>query len=379
MDCAGIREVTYEYHKGWCDPDRRKEVEAHLAACPACMAETRSSQSSLSLLHALPEIEAAPETWKRIEAHLPVPVLRRAAAFKPWLRMAAAASVLVAVASFAVILTYPRSRALPVVLETSKALTLRQPFRAEQFSTISIPEVGKLKVNQGALLRFESLRAVTLEAGELFAEIEPSGHGFEVRTAQTTARVQGTRFGVRAPSTVYVVEGRVEVTSPRGRLALGPNQAALGSTLHEVSPGDYLQWLTRHERPSVRLKLDPRDQTTITPGSPLKWHLILETDALAPLYLGDPRDLSQFLSLTIDGRPAGLDPTRAEVRASRGPHGQVRLDVSHPCVIECSVDPALFRRKGTTKVSAVFTSGTNAPENAWVGIVQSQPIQVEVR
>lgn len=377
MNCQGIREVSYEYLKGWLSPNDAEAVEAHLAACPACMADTRSADSSLALLKTLPEIEALPETWNKIEARLAVPA-PKTRVFRFWLRVAAAASILVAVLSFAV-LFMPRTGALPVVLETRKALALHEPFRAEQVSTLSIPDVGNLKVNENSVLRFTSLRSLVLESGEVFAEIDPSGRGFEIRTAEATARVRGTRFGVRAPSTIYVVEGRVEVRSPRGRLELGPNQAAVGNRLVEVSPADYLQWLVRHERPAVRLRLDPRDQTTITPGSPLKWHLILETDALAPLYLEDLRDVSQFVSLTIDGRQAALDPARASVRATRAPNGRVRLDVSHPCVIECAVDPSLFSRKGRIQVAASFTSGTREHPDTWVGIVQSNPITVEVR
>lgn len=374
MDCAGIRDLAHEYLKGWCEPSQARTIESHLAGCAGCRNDLEETRSRLALLQALPEIETSPETWKKIEAAI---APRRAAGFRVSIRVAAAAGLLVAALSFAV-LYMPRTRALPVVVGTRKALEYNETFQADQFTTLAIPDAGTLKLNAKTTLRFLDARTVLLESGELFAEIQPSGRGFEVRTADTAVRVHGTRFGVSSPSTVYVVEGKVEVTSPRGRVSLGANQAAEGGRLLEVTAADYLRWLEEIERPAVRLKLDPRDLTTITPGAPLAWHFILETDALAPLHLGDLRDISQILSLQIGEAHVSLAPENVEVRAARA-DGRVRLDSSHPCVIICPVDPALFREKGRVAVRAVFTSGTNAPPGTWVGIVRSPAVNVEVK
>ena len=336
-------------------------------------------QHALSLLKSLPEYEPSPSTWTKIETKLPA---QRPLAFKFWLRAAAAASILVAVLSFAVVMNATtRTGALPVVVETGRALSSwRERFTAEQFTTLLSPDVGTLKLNKNASLRFDSPRSVILESGEVFAEITPSGKGFEIRSGDSTVRVKGTRFGVTAPATVYVVEGAVEVSSPRGHLNLGPRQASVESRLVDISAGDHLKWLARYEHPAVRLKLDPRDQTTVTPGAPIKWHLILESDALAPLALGKPRDVSQFFSLIIDGAARPIDPSRVSVKDARaGADGLVRLDVAHPCVLECAVDPGLFHEKGPVSLRAVFTSGNPAADHLWEGTVRSQSVTVEVR
>ena len=339
-------------------------------------------QSTLSLLKALPEIEPSADLWKKIEARLETPVsapVGKVHHFKFWLRAAAAASILAAALSFAVVANTTRTGALPVVDETGKAITSER-YTATQFTTLVIPNVGILKLNKNATLRFESPRSLVLESGELFADIIPSGKGFQIRSGDSTVRVKGTRFGVTAPSTVYVVEGAVEVKSPRGYLNLGPQQASVESRLTEIGAGDHLRWLQQYERPAVRLKLDPRDQTTITPGAPLKWHLILETDALAPLTLGKPRDVSQFFSLIINGHARPLDAARVTVKEAKGgANGLVRLDVTHPCILECAVDPALFVEKGRVNVRAVITSGNPASEAHWEGTVLSQSVSVEVR
>ncbi len=300
---------------------------------------------------------------------------------KYWIRAAAAASIMVAALSFAVVLNATRTGALPVVVETGKALnSWNDRYHAEQFSTLLIPDVGTLKVNKDASLRFENSRCVVLESGEVFAEIIPSGKGFQIRSGESTVRVKGTKFGVTAPSTVYVVEGAVEVTSPRGHLSLGPRQAAVESRLVEIGAEDHLRWLAQYERPAVRLKLDPRDQTTITPGAPLKWNLILETDALAPLTLGKLRDVSQYFTLVVEGSSRPLDASRVAVKEARtAANGLVRLDVTHPCILECAIDPSLFLEKGRVSVRAVFTSGNPASDALWEGTVRSQSVSVEVR
>ena len=63
-------------------------------------------------------------------------------------------------------------------------------------------------------------KKVILTRGEVFAEIDPTGKGFEIVSGQTRAVVQGTRFGVEAGKSVYVLEGKVDVVGPEGSVLL---------------------------------------------------------------------------------------------------------------------------------------------------------------
>src|SRR5687767_14401037 len=88
--------------------------------------EVGALQSTLSLLKALPDINPSPDLWKTIERRLEPPVAVPAGkvhSCKFWLRAAAAASILAAALSFAVVANTPRTGALPVIDETGKAIT----------------------------------------------------------------------------------------------------------------------------------------------------------------------------------------------------------------------------------------------------------------
>jgi ferric-dicitrate binding protein FerR (iron transport regulator) len=378
MDCEGVRKLGIELRIDEVSAADRSAVDAHRAGCASCASDDHDLHATLELLHqALPEIEPAPGGWTRLEARLAPRAPVRSST--RWLPAAAAAGILAAAASFLVLLFLPGSPGTsPVVADTGETLAWEAPYQADRFTTLTLPGTGILKLDAGTRVRFAGPRAVVLESGRLFAEILPSGRGFEVRAPETLARVQGTRFGVAVPATVCVVEGLVQVSTAAGTREVGPRQAIVGDRLTELD--EHLVWLVQHERPSLRLRLDPLDRDTVTPGSPLKWHVILETDAVAPLFLGRPRDLSQTLSLLIDDVVVPLDPNSIRLaEASVGASGRVRIDVARRCVLECGVDPALFRVKGPVRVRASYTSGAHAPEGAWVGFVRSDPVTVEVR
>jgi hypothetical protein len=325
-------------------------------------------RAALARLRELPDYEPARDLLPGLLERLP----SRRDAFRPF-RFAAAAALLLALAGPAFVAR--PADLLPLV--DGRPLAWNETFRADRFRELRVPGVGTLRADRGAVLRFRDPRRVDLEAGEVFAEVS---RGFEIRAPGASARVRGTRFGVRAPDTVYVVDGAVDVVAAGGSLRLGPRQACVGPRLVEISLEDRLAWLARHERDGLRLVLDPGERAVVTPGAPLRWTLRLESSALAPVYLGRPADLSQRFSLLIGASSAPLDASRISLRAAAPlVGGLVRLDAGHPVVLEGAVDPALFRERGGVSVRAVFHAPADDEDRVWTGTLRSAPVFVEVR
>ncbi len=105
--------------------------------------------------------------------------------------------------------------------------------------------------------------SVTLEEGELLAELAGPGPALRVFTKACEAEPRGTVFLVSVQgerSTVLVEEGRVECRSPRGRAALGPGQQVSVAAGRDFGPAveaelRRLAWARAHrplERPLYR-------------------------------------------------------------------------------------------------------------------------------
>ena len=120
--------------------------------CPSDEADLKDIESALAHLKALPEIEPSRGTWTRIESKLPSLHSRKATRVYTFrLGAAAAAAMMVAALTFAVVVNTPRTGGLPVVVETGKPLkSWNDRFTAEQFTTLRIDDVGLLKLNKNA-------------------------------------------------------------------------------------------------------------------------------------------------------------------------------------------------------------------------------------
>lgn len=134
MNCADVQEYLYEYHTGRLDEQTRRDVEAHLAACPACRQALEELKIDLKLLdHARPpELSAdfKDRVMRGIEGAKVIP-LRRGRAYKYVLQGTVAAAVVLA-AAVTFIMKSPRSgeqavrgeRAASVTAACAKAVEL---------------------------------------------------------------------------------------------------------------------------------------------------------------------------------------------------------------------------------------------------------------
>src|SRR5262245_48819203 len=102
MDCSSVRAALPAYLSGDLQPSESLDAGAHLAQCSDCMNEVRDTQSALSLLKSLPDITPAPNTWSLLSDRLDLEPARSkpAMATRAFLKLSAAASILVAALSF---------------------------------------------------------------------------------------------------------------------------------------------------------------------------------------------------------------------------------------------------------------------------------------
>jgi ferric-dicitrate binding protein FerR (iron transport regulator) len=393
MDCRQAQNHLPAYQSGDLAAETAEAVGAHVATCEACKAEARDTQSVLSLLDSLPDISPAPTVWENVSNAIDrdaVPATRsRGRSFSMILRIAAAASLLVAAVSFMYVALASRAPVATVsaVLPGSDAIpgtTLRagDSFTATAYTTLTLPGVGAVKLNKGTRVTFETARRVRLESGELFAEIIPGGKGFRVVNRDTTVTVHGTRFGVRDDGTVYVVEGRVSVLSSGSATELSGQQMAKAGGPAQVLRDEALRWIATHEAPTITLQLDRVDRT-ITRGGPVTFRLALRSSSPAPVYLETPRDLAAHITLKVTD-PAGteylanLGECASLAHARPGTDGRTRVDVATPVLLDARVlIKDGFERLGRYTIQLSY-DGSRTPERLGT-VIPSDPCTIEVR
>lgn len=71
MNCADLEILLCDYLDGTLAPDRRADVERHMAGCPACAALARDVTAAVSFMERAAEVEPPPELLTRILFELP--------------------------------------------------------------------------------------------------------------------------------------------------------------------------------------------------------------------------------------------------------------------------------------------------------------------
>ncbi|MBI4563604.1 MAG: FecR domain-containing protein [Planctomycetes bacterium] len=400
-DCAFVRSNLYLYRAGEMGEEESVALGAHLAGCPECMGEARADQSSLSLLNVIDEIIPNPDIWNRIA----IEVERDASAVRPRrqgrvlslsLRVAAAASILAAVFSFIFVAQTGDADAATVAyaapgtdIAPGRQVRSGELFMAPGYVVLALPDVGTLKLNRGTEITFDGPRHVRLAKGELFAEIIPSGRGFAVESGDATVKVLGTRFGVKSaqssPSTVYVVEGTVEVEAAFGRLSLSGRQMATVGRPTTSLKDEALLWIAAYETPSLALTAFAAEAGAVSRGDPVDLHVAFRTNSPAPVLLPPLDDLLQQLQVRVTD-PSGksyLARPAAVVKEdfqTRGPGGPIRFDVSTRCGMVLRVDAALFPGAGPYSLSVGYQpSAVVRTSDWWNRSVESDSFQIEVR
>lgn len=390
--CDGIRVNLTARRTGDLDPRNTAEVDAHLRGCAACSAEAQSEQSVLSLLQTVDDITPSPRVWQRLDRE--TRGLRKLSLTGP-LKFAAAAGILAAAFSFVFVAKALRPAGVATVAAVAPgspytpgtALRLNERFATPAFALLTLPDVGTLKLNRDTVIVFESPRRVLLEKGELFADIRSDAQGFQVRSGATEVSVHGTRFGVRAgdTSTVYVVDGRVEVSGPGGKTTLAGQQMADGGGAARPLEDDALRWIASSESPIVALTAVAKS-ARLTRGDPLDLYVRFETSSPAPVLLPPLEDLLPLVRLNVTdaaGKPYLVRIPASSLRHSecrtRGPNGPVRLDVSTPCVLTLRIAPDLLPPTGSFRIRAAFQPGAARGGDFWARELESESFEVDLK
>ena len=103
-----LENLTSDYLEGQLEPGLRREVEAHLSACPSCLEMVAEVRRAMELCHAAPELEPAPWLVRKIMLatvgeRKPSLADRLVAFFRPFLQPRFAYAVAMAVFSFSII------------------------------------------------------------------------------------------------------------------------------------------------------------------------------------------------------------------------------------------------------------------------------------
>ncbi len=386
MDCRTVKSESVAYQSGNLTGGAAEDIGKHLADCADCATDARNAASTLSLLKTLDDITPNANVWLNVQREVgrTAPVLsRRSGLIHGLLRFAAAASVLVAAISFIFVASVTRPSHAATVsvvapdgtdLLPGRRIMTGETFHASTYVVLAIPDIGLLKLNRDTDVCFESPTRVRLTRGELFAEVT---RGFVVESADAVVTVNGTRFGVRAgdaASTVYVVEGKVEIASRAGRTQIESGRmTTVGGSVGDLSD-DRLEWMAPHER--IMLNLVPGQGATLRQGDSPTWRFSLRTNSAAPLTFEPAAELPSHFYLRVinpDGKEytPRLGATVTPVSVKTTSNGAVRLDVMTPVVLSYRVDPALFPSAGRYTVTLAYQGRQ--------GALQSDPLTVEVR
>jgi len=68
--CSEVVSLLVDYLEGQLPPSTQAELTSHLARCPTCVAQVRSYQSTLSLLHSITEQDLPEELRLTLRAFL---------------------------------------------------------------------------------------------------------------------------------------------------------------------------------------------------------------------------------------------------------------------------------------------------------------------
>jgi len=195
------------------DPKEREELFAWVKEDPANKTLLEDSMevwevAESTQLEFQPSIDAA---WNKMDSRLKEARTNDTSSaiilpinfFRPWMRIAAAAVILLGIAFW----QYPNFNGKKIAEQTI----------AQEKTTIDLPDGSKIWLNQNSSLQYKEWfgkRIVHLEGEAFFEVAKRNGDAFEIFAGDSKTRVLGTSFNVRA----YPDENKVEIAVEEGRV-----------------------------------------------------------------------------------------------------------------------------------------------------------------
>ncbi len=396
MTCEECRENLEAARRGELPPSRASALEAHLAACPACRRERERNERLAALLRSLPELSPSPDGWPRLAARIAreAPGDRR----RSLLRVTAPALGLATAAVLAVFLLLPPASPPPPAIllaagdltagglpvSPGARLTLRDgaELAARSLARAEIESGRRLELtlDRGARLVLEGRGRIRLAAGRILARVRPGPGAMRFLLPRGEVEVTGTLLVVEAGSRrarVAVLRGEAAVVLGSHRL---PVPAGRGVTVDleggamtgpvPVDPWRIRDWCSS---PAASLRAD---SSRIT--------LTLANDKVAPLTLlrFDPADADYFLR--IEGPEGTLEPVKVQgrmvVSGAREPGGPAWIRLLPGEAYRLTIDLGrVGLPPGTYRVRAVYRPYGDLPEQAWRGVLRSEPVTLTLR
>ncbi len=405
-------------------------VALHLRSCPDCRSEQSEFRATLDLLHALP---AAPEPASdlfhkilhRIDAESAPPRKRhpfhlvRHPRAQFWGKVAAGLLLTVAAALTIEQANHGGSAILARMIERrsadpSQALTrvtrtgmqwladgpcdlLRGEGLVTQSGTTALfelPGVGTLRTNGAGQFRLTEARAMVMDAGTLYLDIEPGLGGYNITTPSGRVGVTGTRFWVRATpdwTAVLVLDGSVRLDSTSGLVDVPAFHRALARASRKPTAPEKIPVVAENRiNPFAALGPDPTvelvsDAASFRVGesAAIRFRVSSESDEM---WIEPYRDTSPYYLLSIQHqndppytvRIGGARASAALPRQRDGEPQNIRRNEFYDVTFDLAT---LLRKPGNYEISGILVSaGATGAGQApvWVGIAQSAPLPVRV-
>jgi hypothetical protein len=369
------------------------ELENHLRECAECREMLGDLTSISATLHEMPEIEPAPFVLNSIKRQIGLGQVRTGR-LRRLFRMAWAAAALGGVVTAVMLLSTPPSarvvayvsRTQSAEFRTAQGLALGQTYDFAAYASLTLPDIGTVRVRENTRLQFGSASELTLLKGEVFIEVtQKPRDGFRVRTEKLLASVAGTEFGV-TPTDVYVRTGSVHVqagdkTAQVGKGEMVRANGALQRT--RVDPLTLMEWVREYETPAVRLALVSNSRLLMNRTEKVLLRLT-NSSRYWPIYLRS-MEPGGFLQLKLSGKSGETFHVRIdEIHVSaRIEDRLIRIEEGQPVEVEVTLKPDLFAslgKSGVFQASFVYTSGGDQDPRIWSGTVESRErIEIEIR